>query len=178
MTKERVEKCIEIGRELLETRGYSVVDLDTNKLYGVHNSRKENILFWIVDKNKFNVRCIEECINEMNAKDILHSILVYKEGITGFAKRIANACQIEIELFSINQLQYNITKHVLQPKFIRLGEQQKKEFYEKIGFNTEIPKMFKTDPISRFYNYKEGDTIKILRKNGEMTFRKVVEKPI
>ena len=69
---------------------------------------------------------------------------------------------MEFELFSIDDLQYNITKHVLQPKFERLSEKEAQDFKKSYGI--KFPVLRKDDPISRFYNYKRGDVIRVKRK--------------
>ena len=68
---------------------------------------------------------------------------------------------IEIELFFEDELQYNITKHILVPEHIRLSNNKAKKFKEKYG--TKFPILLINDPISRFFNYKSGDIIKIIR---------------
>jgi DNA-directed RNA polymerase I, II, and III subunit RPABC1 len=71
---------------------------------------------------------------------------------------------IKIELFIQEELQYNITKHRLVPEHIRLSPDEAKEFKEKFGLRH--PAILLTDPISRFFAYKRGDVIKIMRKTG------------
>ena len=61
----------------------------------------------------------------MDDLQIFHAIIVYKESITAFTKKaIEQSLEMTFELFAIEDLQYNITKHVLQPKFECLTEEE------------------------------------------------------
>ena len=81
----------------------------------------------------------------------------------------APASNIIFELFAMEDLQYNIINHKLQPKFTRLNDKDCKDFKEKYG--TKFPIMRKNDPVSCFFGYNKGDIIKIERKSGYITYR-------
>jgi DNA-directed RNA polymerase I, II, and III subunit RPABC1 len=74
-----------------------------------------------------------------------------------------------IELFLIDDLQYNITKHSLQPRFEKLEYEEGENFKKKYG--VKFPVLRVNMPISRFYDYKKGDVILIHRKDGYITYR-------
>ncbi len=76
-------------------------------------------------------------------------------------KTIDKLTDIQIELFHISDVQYNITKHVLQPIFTRLVD--KIEFIKQYG--NKYSKLKMGDPIRKFYNYNKGDVIKVTRKS-------------
>ena len=49
----------------------------------------------------------------------------------------------------------NILMHELQPKFILLTDEEKKQFLEKNKWSEKnIPKIKTDDPITRYYNAK------------------------
>ena len=74
---------------------------------------------------------------------------------------IVESIDIVFELFSVDELQFNITKHRLVPLHQKLNEEESKSFKEKYGLKYQA--ILTSDPISRFYNYKRGDIIRILR---------------
>ena len=76
---------------------------------------------------------------------------------------------ITFELFSLDNLQYNITKHRYVRPHIKLTKSEQEEFRQKMG--TDIPLLLKTDPICRFYNFEKGDIIKIIRKDNFISYR-------
>ena len=105
--------------------------------------------------------------------DVSHCIIVYRDSATPVAKKIVEESKdINIELFTEEELQYNITKHYLVPKHeleYKKGTVACANFKKKYG--DDIPIIMKSDPISRFYGYERGDIIKVTRKNGYVMFR-------
>lgn len=73
----------------------------------------------------------------------------------------------------------SISKHVLIPKHIKLGEKEKKELLEKYAISIrELPKIFKTDPAIINLDAKPGDVVKIIRESptaGEAVFYRAVQ---
>lgn len=122
---------------------------------------------------KYNGEKAKEIIGIMNSMDLKHAIVVYsnKQMCTPTAKKTKEtlADSLTIELFSEDELQYNITKHVLQPKFEVLTDNEAIDFRKKYG--AKFPVLLVTDPISRFYGYKRGNVVKITRKSGYVDFR-------
>ena len=75
--------------------------------------------------------------------------------------------------------EFDISKHVLVPKHVKLSEKEKKELFEKyVAELRDLPRILKTDPAIKHISVKEGDIIKIFRKSptaGEIVFyRRVV----
>ena len=70
-----------------------------------------------------------------------------------------------VEIFSQNQLKFNITKNYLVPKHILLNEEEKQEVFKK--YNTKDGKQFqkilKSDPIAKYYGMQKDDMCKIIR---------------
>jgi len=76
---------------------------------------------------------------------------------------------MNIELFQADDLQFNITQHKLVPKHIRMNKEEMKDFREKYG--TNIPILLRTDAVSRFYDFAKGEIIKIIRRDGFVSYR-------
>jgi len=147
--------------EMITQRGYTIFETNEDKIVG-KNKKGELICIFTSIVGKFNVDRIKEYLSLLNKININHCIVVYNDCITTMAKKlITNSIDITIELFFEDELQYNITKHRLVPKHIRLSESKAKKFKELYGL--KFPAILRTDPISRFYNYQRGDIIKIIR---------------
>ncbi|MHA2038361.1 MAG: DNA-directed RNA polymerase subunit RpoH/Rpb5 C-terminal domain-containing protein [Promethearchaeota archaeon] len=175
------------------------------------------VLLNIIDK--FNIATLKETSTILTQYDCKHAIVVYKSSYTSAASKSVQQMasnefgdKMHFEVFNEEDLQYNITKHILQPfsfenltdmklddlkdnfseSFIQqaidkvtlnksdineldknklIKEQIKIQFRQKWA---KIPIMKLNDPISRFYNYKKGDIIKILRRNGIVCYRKII----
>jgi DNA-directed RNA polymerase I, II, and III subunit RPABC1 len=155
--------------DMLRQRGYSSIYTDDN---GYINGSKDNngICIFIISSLKFNVDKVHEYITIMNNIGMDHGIIVYKDVITPYARKIvAGFVEKKIELFTMDELQFNITKHVLVPQHKRLTDDEMISFKQKYG--VKIPILLKSDPISRFYNFSRNDIIQITRPNGYVAFR-------
>jgi DNA-directed RNA polymerase I, II, and III subunit RPABC1 len=85
-----------------------------------------------------------------------------------------------VEIFWLNNVVFNITKHVLVPKHIKITEEEIKLVMEKHYIVTKsiFPVMNRDDPIARYLNLSSGDVCKIIRKSptsGEYISYRVVK---
>lgn len=171
------EKAFDICLELLEQRDYEI--LDENKDVFYIQALKPNGECMIVVYNesiKFNAKGMKDIISLMETYNVKHSIVVSKKAATSATEStMKQMIDMKIELFIEDDLQFNITKHRLQPTFERLNEDEVKKFKEKYDW-TKIPVLCVNQPIARFYDYNIGDIIKITRtqnKVKEVVFRLV-----
>lgn len=95
-----------------------------------------------------------------------HIIIVSLEGPTAFTKREADQHYKNVQFFTFKQLCVNITRHSLVPKHEKLSTEQVQELNIQLSGKDEWPKLYATDVISQYYNYKEGDIIRITRTIG------------
>lgn len=134
----------------------------------------ERIVIFALNIDKVGVTKIQECVSLCMSLEIYRCIIIYNNSMSSMAKNIIkNGGMVDIEIFSDDELQINITKHDLVPLHEKLSSQECFDFKNKYG--TKIPKITTSDPISRFYNFKEGDIIKITRKNGYVAYRIVID---
>lgn len=158
-----MSKAHMISLEMLEQRNYEIIKDEIDKIIALKPDGHQMIVFFS-DSQKFNVKNIQIYISLMDEYEIFHAIIVYKDSITSFTKKtIEQSIEMQFELFSEDDLQYNITKHRFQPIFEKLSNDDAISFKKKFGNKFSI--MRKDDAISKFYNYQKGDIIKIIRKN-------------
>jgi DNA-directed RNA polymerase I, II, and III subunit RPABC1 len=179
-------QAIKILQEMLVDRNYLIeyVDKDYSRseayvLKGVYiNPTSLNIfqtyrvlLCFICDANdiKLNIQGIKDKLSIMNQEKSMHCIIVYRDSVTSSAKKSLNIIDHHIDLFSLKELQLNITKHRLVP----VHEKVIDKVLDKSIKISELPVMYALDPVSRYYGYKKGDVIKITRKNGLVIYRQV-----
>lgn len=74
----------------------------------------------------------------------------------------------DVQLMELKNLQMNIIKHEKQPKFFRLSDDEVKDIVSKYNLSSkaQLPIQLRSDPVSRYYNYKSGDVIKVIRNNN------------
>lgn len=164
MSKERAH---EVCLEMLEQRGYTIVDTENIMALKADGS---TVVVFFNDSPSFDTKSMKEIFFLMNQLDNNHSIVIYKEKITPATKSIlSQSNEMRVELFMEEDLQYNITKHRLQPIFEKLSDNEASDFKKKYGVKFDILRVDR--PISRFYDYKKGDVIRIIRKDGYINYR-------
>jgi DNA-directed RNA polymerase subunit H (RpoH/RPB5) len=61
---------------------------------------------------------------------------------------------------------FDITKHNLVPKHVKLSDKEKKQLLEKYNITlNELPKILASDPAVKDLSLKAGDIVKIERKS-------------
>jgi len=166
-----IPKALVISMEMIEQRGYTNIEIQDNDRVIAKKQDGKKIIIFLSNIPKFNVKCMAEYISITNEIGIKHLLIIYKDGVTSSTKKAIEQLQddIYVELFAEENLQFNITKHRLQPIFQKLNEQENKDF--KLKYGLKFPIMKKDDPIACFYDYKKGDMIRIIRKNGIIDYR-------
>ena len=160
-----------IMKEILAQRFYTdVEDFEDGCIQAV-KPNKQPIIVFFDDAPKLNKGAVNKYLSIMDTICITHGIIVYNDSVTAMtAKSIDQSIGMDMELFSINELQFNITKHKLQPEYfkkVKISNDLKKTFVSK------LPLMKPTDPIARFFRFMKGDIIEIKNKNGIINHRRV-----
>ena len=120
--------------------------------------------------------------NMMTVHDAHHLIIVANNKATPKVSNVLGILGSYAQLFSENELIFNVTKHQLVPKHSLVSEQEKAiilNTFTKMpdgSIHPElIPGIYTTDPIVKYYNFQPDDLIRIERprKDGyfDLTFR-------
>ena len=166
-----MDRAKEVCKELINQRGYSI-GKSTDQGLVTQKENGKNVLVFFCDHPKLNIEIIKNYICILKEFNIDHSIIIYNNSLTSSAKRVVDNVQdIKIELFLVDELQYNITTHRYFIPHVKVNETEKKEIYKKIG--NKLPILLASDPVSRFYNFEPEDLIKVTRTNGFVSYRKV-----
>jgi DNA-directed RNA polymerase I, II, and III subunit RPABC1 len=124
--------------------------------------------------NKINIEHIRSMTLFTDENYFYKIIIVYENIITTPAKSILGLLGENIEIFSVDELQYNITRHSLVPRHEKLLEDEKNKIIKKYGGIDKFPKLLSGDPIAKYYGYVVNDMVKIYRKNNEIVYRMVI----
>lgn len=156
--------------DMLRQRGYKDIN-DTSPQYMIATKKDKNICVFMEIVPKLNTQEIQTYINMLNNMGMNHCILIYNTTTPSVKNIIKESSNIglEIELFTEDELQYNITEHILVPKHKALNKRECKDF--KSTYGTKFPVLLRSDPICRFYNFKKGSVIKVTRSNGIVGYR-------
>lgn len=168
----RSDNVRRIIMEMFTQRDYSDInDSEENRIIATKPDGTQVCAFPSIIE-KLNVAEIQNHISIMQKADISHGLLVFEGVPTPAVKNVvANTpdLKMNIELFQADDLQFNITQHRLVPKHIRLDKEESRQFREKHG--TNIPILLRTDAMSRFYDFAKGEIVKIVRRDGFVSYR-------
>lgn len=193
--------------EMLKDRGYDIIqpanlietDNDIKDVMDIGNS-DDNI---IIGKSsfdtiyvyfffeKFGIKQANDIIEILHENEYEHAMIVSTENITSFASKLFKppitymdetskeniTLNLEIELFTMDRLLYNITKHSYQPKKITLIKdiQEIKFVYKTFNINKKKNmNICITDPINRYYNGKSGEMYKVEYKGGRIDYVTII----
>lgn len=155
---------MEVCKEMFDARGYIIYE---ESEYMLKATKPDGVRVYLlfIQQNKFNIDVIKYYYRLFLSEGIKHAILIYKDQMTPSVKKIINGIQtIRIELFKESNFYYNVTKHSLVPKHIRVS---------KVGHKNidKYPIIRRSDPVCRFYGFLYGDIIKIIRNDNTVYFR-------
>ena len=156
-------------KEMLKARGYKIKN-KLDEIYHTVSKTGDKMIVIFSKYDKLNIDSIKYNLEIINKNKYNHAIIIYNNNVTSAAKKIIkNLHNINIEIFSINELQFNITKHRLSRPHIKIIGKEEDEIREKYSDNLSV--ILKTDPQARFYGFSVNDIIKIIRKNGLIFYR-------
>uniref|UniRef100_A0A6C0JEK3 RNA polymerase subunit H/Rpb5 C-terminal domain-containing protein n=1 Tax=viral metagenome TaxID=1070528 RepID=A0A6C0JEK3_9ZZZZ len=180
--KRAWDTCIELieDREYLLKNEYKKITENDLK-YIVSNNKNLDIIASNTDNSKkiyvkfiLNIKVkpslIKEIVEEIKKEiktDNLDIILVVStkpnNPIVKLTKEITR-----LQIMWLKQLQFNPTKHYLVPKHIKLNNDEIDLLMKKFSLQSKnlLPLLSKDDVISRYYNYKSGDIIKIINTSS------------
>lgn len=170
--------------EMLKERDYNINDdktlsidsfskkfeeVDIFKLEYKHNKLKKSIYFSILKEKKITKKDFMNKIKDL-LEESEHDNYLFITSDTqplSYVNEIKTKFNIDIQIFTIDKLQINILKHILQPDEIILYnlEDTKKIMEEKQWKSEDIPKILSSDAISMYFNAKEGELFKFYRKS-------------
>ena len=155
--------------EMLKDRNdkYVFKEINDNILLAYHEN--DIILIYNCQENKSGVKTITKLQQLVNEHKSSHVIFIYKHSITIFAKNaikeFSETYNIHIEMFFVNELMFNVTKHILVPKHEILSDKEKQETMMCLRCKDikKFPQMLTTDPVARYFNMKKGQLVRITR---------------
>lgn len=167
-------KFIQTLTEMFTQRGYFEIKEThefTNFLQVLTND-KEKVYVFANFIEKISVNLFKECLAFLEQNNSTHCIIITSEGITPCVKKIIdNSYNIRIEVFSEDELGYNVTKHCLVPKHELATSEELAELKKHLP---NLPIILHKDPVIRFLGYEKKQVVKITRKSGAIVFRIII----
>ena len=161
----------DIIKNLLQYRSYTLVDQNDNKL--IAQKQGQFILVIFSSYPTLNIEGMKEYLSMLDALSFTHMIIVYHKSITPSARKIVETIAVKniiIEPFKSENL-VDITKHRLFRIHEKITGDEETEIREKYG--KKLPKILTNDAVARWYGFRKGNIIKIIRKHGHVAYRLV-----
>lgn len=166
----RNEETKDFEEELLEyqkNRFYSeIINVNTKNIAVIYAFSKESFReFWSNIRNK----TVAEIKKEYGKLKMILILNDYPSSITyqALQKKELELAAKEgfIQIFLMQELMYNPTKHELVPKHEKMNNEDVKKLMEnlKLKAKTQLPFIQKTDVIARWLGIQSGDVVKITR---------------
>lgn len=108
---------------------------------------------------------VEEFIVEVIAHQYGHAILITPQKLSGEAiTLVSNGTAFKMQHFTESELKFNRTKHFLVPEHIPLTIEDSKKFLIDNKIKAEqMPEIYTTDPIAKYYDAQVGQIMRIIR---------------
>lgn len=131
---------------------------DTTQTIGVifheNDLKQSDITKYQMDAEKMNLTNVIVVVQGACSSSVKKSIDTVDEN------------RISWEIMAEDDLIINVTKHVLVPEHIKLSKEEGDELLKKYKVKkTQLPRMLLDDPISKYYGFRRGDIVKIIRKS-------------
>ena len=140
-----------------------------------HKENGSKLLLKYIYNSKIRVSILQNLIKDYKEQDFFKEndtlIIITKNNISNeniFDAQLENIYKTEnvfVQVFWLDKLVINITKHELVPQHRILSIKEKEKLLEKFDITnyTQLPLILKTDPIAKFYGMKRGDVCEIKR---------------
>lgn len=157
-----MQKAYNTCLEMFVQRGYKITFQDDECVCIEAVKRDGSQICAFLLDSSFRTEHVKEYTVFMKTNDIDHCVIIVRDKVTPAAhSSVASLSELRIELFSVEELQTNISRHQLQPKF-RLME--KRELDNKI--KKYIGTLWTDDATARFFGYQHGDVVELTRPDG------------
>jgi len=160
--------------EMMEDRGYSTekkctnnIEIDDFNIIFTKGDTACNIFY--INNAKVGINHIKSVIESIDTKNCNHALVIYSLVVTSFAKQFLESTHHNIELFHENELLKNITKHYLVPNHRLLEKLDIVILLKNLQIKkSNLPKVKKHDPISKYYGAKTNDVFEITRYDNSI----------
>lgn len=132
-------------------------------------------------EEKLAKKNLEMLSNEYSAQGVETVVLVTFNKLNPACKALLKSIKLMVEHFLIEELQFNITKHVLVPKHRIMSQAEVDKLLIDIKCQkSNLPTILTTDPVARYFGAKVDEVIEITRPSqtaGISIYYRAVREP-
>jgi len=143
----------------------------TNQINGIFDKKDElskKVYFQYITSNVINTEQVKDFFKIMKIRNFVSGIMIILGKLSSQAKNKIEEInkEIQLEIFTVNELIVNITEHELVPKHILLTQDEKNELMKRYKIQkNQLPKILVSDPVARYLGLRRGDVVKIIRNS-------------
>lgn len=129
-----------------------------------NGSNKVGVIFVNPTKqtNRLSKDDVIEIIGQSRNYDTVIAILDRTPSLD--SQKMLDKVTVDIQLFYESELQYDISESVFVPAHKRCTDEETNNFFSQTGASTlSVPILLKNDKVSRYYGFRTGELIKIIR---------------
>ena len=171
-------KTFSVLKEMLHDQGCDMSRLNSIsdlELQSLHRSTSDVFEILVNDttkiiyymNNKFKINELRKYIQPVDNENITNIILIFKEKINNFnPKNVEEFNNMNLQVFLIKELMFNISKHELVPKHELIKDPSTIDELVKtynLKSKLQFPIILKTDPMAKYLNVQSGDLVMITR---------------
>jgi len=177
---EMIEKSISQMGYYLKLNDYVIEPISKKKYDDLKKGYNEIKVFYhkkeLIDKHpkvylfysyeSFNKNTLDKIISNIHLEERDTLLIITKDYASTINKYLRTRWyHLYINIFKINQLQYNILEHSFVPKHIKLSLLEKEELYLKYNIENDkqLPQISIFDPVAKVILLRPGEVCKIIR---------------
>lgn len=168
-----LDTVFSVCKEFFAARGYTITRTvpaaNTSRIHasitGSDRDGKSVVLYIMAPECKLNIDTFKWYYKLFLDHRVSRGIIVHSTACTASVREFYPTCQVDVELFRVEELRFNVLKHTYVPLHVRVDHWDNN--------NRKYPLLKKSDPVARFMGYIEGDVIRIQRADGSLYYRYV-----
>jgi DNA-directed RNA polymerase subunit H (RpoH/RPB5) len=155
----------------LAARGYKVLHANDRII------TTDKCVVVIEQEIKVNLQYMKTLIMHCIITNTDHCIVMYAGTFTTNVRSVIRDCaQVRVELFPLTMFVFVLVDHFLVPKHRRINITEMEALGIRQFDHDKLPVLLETDPICRYHDFRQGDFVRIDRKDGSWCIRQVRKK--
>lgn len=173
--KDAIFKSFKTIMEMLEDRRVDIGDVSKDVGQELLNGFVSNnkVLFEVVLNTVKIVYCTSSKVKWADFKKHFEDenpyslyICVIKDKMSQNNTKMLTSLKLNIQVFDIKNLQYNVSRHMLVPKHELVEDEEEiRTLIQNLNLKSkfQLPLILKTDAMAKYLGLKNGDVVKITR---------------
>lgn len=173
--QEAVVRSLQTLLEMLNDRKVDLGGISPESAYELLHafvSNNKTLFELVINKTKI-IYCLSSKVKWSELKKFFEEenplslyICVFKEKLSQNNNKMLANLKLNLQVFDIKQLQFNISRHVLVPRHdLITSEDEVAQILENLSIKSkfQLPLILRSDAMARYLNLKNGDVVRITR---------------